>query len=333
MARTLQSSGKRPETTRREDPINTATTSAADSTTTSHEAESDAATVRSLVHVRELGPGDGDVVDEVFAGLSPRSRYLRFQGPVAELSAATRRSLTALDGRTHVALAAFTQGRPIGIVRIIDLGDGRGELAIEIVDRWQGRGVGTRLLQAARDRAADMGYRELVGEMLVVNTAAHAALRRVFRVTQVSVPRRRGSSGPGGERRPKATSRWRPPQISMPAIIGGVAVGGPVGGGHRAVRGHGQDPHQPAGVPRTDLLGLRPTPPTRRGDLVTSSDHNRCIPPRCQTRHSPQLTTDEPRRLVTAWGRTTTQPHRDDLPLHRLRQWHRTHRRPVPDPR
>jgi RimJ/RimL family protein N-acetyltransferase len=121
----------------------------------------------------------------VFAGLSPHSRYLRFQGPIAELSTATRRSLTALDGRTHVALAAFTQGRPIGIVRIIDLGDGRAELAVEVVDRWQGRGVGTQLLQAARNRAADMGYRELVGEMLVVNAAAHAALRRVFRVTRV----------------------------------------------------------------------------------------------------------------------------------------------------
>ena len=93
----------------------------------------------------------------VFAGLSPRSRYLRFQFPVAELSAATRRSLTALDGRTHVALAAFAQGRPIGIVRIIDLGDGRGELAVEVVDRFQGCGVGRQLLQAARDRAADMG--------------------------------------------------------------------------------------------------------------------------------------------------------------------------------
>ena len=190
MARTLQLSGIRPETTRREDPINTAATFTADSTTTSHDAEFDAATVSSLVRIRELGPSDGDVVDVVFAGLSPRSRYLRFQFPVAELSAATRRSLTALDGRTHVALGAFAEGRPIGIVRIIDLGDGRGELAVEVVDRWQGRGVGTQLLQAARDRAADLGYRELVGEVLVVNAGAHAALRRVFPVTRV---RRDGS--------------------------------------------------------------------------------------------------------------------------------------------
>ncbi len=189
MARTLLLSGIRPEIMRREDPINTAAT-APESTTTSHDAEFDDATVSSLVHIRELGPSDGDVVDVVFAGLSPRSRYLRFQFLVAELSAATRHSLTALDGRTHVALGAFAEGHPIGIVRIIDLGNGRGELAVEVVDRWQGRGVGTRLLQAARDRAADMGYRELIGEVLVVNAGAHAALRRVFPVTRV---RRDGS--------------------------------------------------------------------------------------------------------------------------------------------
>jgi GNAT superfamily N-acetyltransferase len=179
-----------PPTTRREDPINTATTAAGNSTTTSHDVEFDATTVSSLVRIRELGPADGHVVDMVFAGLSPRSRYLRFQAPIAELSAATRRSLTALDGRAHVALAAFSQGRPIGIVRLIDLGDGRGELAVEVIDRWQNRAVGTQLLQAARDRAAELGYRELVGEMLAVNTAAHAALRRVFPVTRV---RRHGS--------------------------------------------------------------------------------------------------------------------------------------------
>lgn len=170
--------------------MNTITTCAADSAAIRHDAELGAATVSSLVHIRELGPDDGEVVDVVFAGLSPRSRHLRFQFPIGELSAATRRSLAAVDGHSHVALAAFASGRPIGIVRIFDLGNRRGELAVEVVDRWQGRGVGTQLLQAARDRAADMGYRDLVGEMLVVNTAVHAALRRVFPVTRV---RREGS--------------------------------------------------------------------------------------------------------------------------------------------
>ena len=258
MSRTLQLSGIRPGTTRREDPINTATTSAADSTTTSHDAEFDAATVRSLVRIRELGPGDGDVVDVVFAGLSPRSRYLRFQCPVAELSAATRRSLTALDGRTHVALAAFAQGRPIGIVRIIDLGDGRGELAVEVVDRWQGCGVGTRLLQAARDRAADLGYRELVGEMLVVNAAAHAALRRVFPVTRV---RRHGSEltitmPVDGERRRRAPRRDSSRRKT-----------------HRSVRPREPGGHVRSASRRVDRPSFRSTPETCRRRRFTGGSH------------------------------------------------------------
>lgn len=169
--------------------MHTADGSTADNSTTSHDAELDDATDRSIVHIREIGRNDSDVVDLVFNGLSPLSRHLRFQGSVAELSPATRRSLTALDGRTHVAIAAFAQD-PIGIVRLIDLGDGCAELAVEVVDHWHGRGVGSQLLQVARDRAADMGYRELVGELLAVNAAAYAALRRVFHVMRV---RRDGS--------------------------------------------------------------------------------------------------------------------------------------------
>lgn len=162
----------------------TATTTATITATTTAPApaaESGSTAVGSFVRIRELGPEDGDIVDVVFARLSPRSRYLRYQSHATELSAATRRSLNTLDGRSQVALAAFAAHRgPIGIVRILDLGRGRAELAIEVVDRWQGRGVGTQLLRAAADRAAAMGYRELVGEALVVNTAVLAALRRVF---------------------------------------------------------------------------------------------------------------------------------------------------------
>src|SRR5689334_17894141 len=101
--------------------MDAAVTPTATSTPTRHDAERDAATAAAgrLVRIRELGPGDGDAVDVVFAGLSPHSRHLRYHSPLAELSAGTRRGLNALDGRTHVALAAFAQGRPISIVRII----------------------------------------------------------------------------------------------------------------------------------------------------------------------------------------------------------------------
>jgi hypothetical protein len=54
------------------------------------------------------------------------------------------------NGSPFVALAAFVQDGSIGIVRIIDLGDGRGELAVEVVDRWQGCGVGTNCCRPPR---------------------------------------------------------------------------------------------------------------------------------------------------------------------------------------
>ena len=40
--------------------------------------------------------------------------------------------------------------------------------------------MGTRLLTAARDRAALLGHRALVAEVLADNTAVRAVLRRVF---------------------------------------------------------------------------------------------------------------------------------------------------------
>lgn len=132
------------------------------------------------VQVRELAPDDADVLDTVFGGLSAQSRYLRFHSPVHSLTASVRRSLTALDGRHHVALAAFADGHPIGIVRIVTLAPGRAELAVEVIDSWQGRGVGTRLLRAARDRAAELGHRELIAEVLAENAAMRTVLRRVF---------------------------------------------------------------------------------------------------------------------------------------------------------
>ena len=48
--------------------------------------------------IRELGSGERAVVDSVFAGLSPYSRYLRFHSPVADLTPLTRTMLAAVDG-------------------------------------------------------------------------------------------------------------------------------------------------------------------------------------------------------------------------------------------
>jgi RimJ/RimL family protein N-acetyltransferase len=132
------------------------------------------------IELRELNASDGDVLDEVFAGLSDESRFLRYLTSMPTLHAQARRVLSAVDGSSHVAVAAFADGKALGLARIVGDGGHRGELAVEVVDAWQGRGVGTRLGHWIRDRAEALGYTELVAETSAGNLRAQALMRRVF---------------------------------------------------------------------------------------------------------------------------------------------------------
>jgi len=132
------------------------------------------------IELRELGAADGHVLDDVFAGLSDESRFLRYLTPMPTLHPQARRVLTSVDGSTHVAVAAFAVGRAIGLARVISLGGHRAELAVEVVDAWQGRGIGTQLGHWIRDRASVLGYTELVAETSAGNSSAQALTRKVF---------------------------------------------------------------------------------------------------------------------------------------------------------
>jgi GNAT superfamily N-acetyltransferase len=125
------------------------------------------------VTLRELGPDEHDVLDVVFAGLSPTSRYRRFHAPIRRLSGSMRTHLGAVDGHRHLAVAAFAAGgAPIGIARLIGFGcgpPGRVELAVEVVDAWQRRGVGSRLVREVLARGRAAGHREVVAAVLAEN--------------------------------------------------------------------------------------------------------------------------------------------------------------------
>ena len=132
------------------------------------------------VALRELDATDSDLLDEVFSGMSAESRFLRYLTPTPVLHAQARRVLTAVDGCRHVAVVAMVHGEAIGIARMVGTGPRSAELAVEVVDDWQGFGVGTRLALWIRDRAVELGYTELVAETSAGNHRAHALMRRVF---------------------------------------------------------------------------------------------------------------------------------------------------------
>lgn len=137
--------------------------------------------VRSFFRVRPLGRAEaGAAVDAVFAGMSARSRFQRFHSPVPRLPATLRDRLVDLDGLRRVAVVAEAAGAaPIGIARLVATAPGEAEMAVAVVDAWQRRGVGVRLLDALTGVARDLGYRRLTGTVLPGNVAMLALAARV----------------------------------------------------------------------------------------------------------------------------------------------------------
>jgi acetyltransferase len=142
------------------------------------------------VELRPLGPGDSDAVVAVFEGMSSRSRRLRFLLAKPRLTAADVRHLVAVDSRDHVALLASSvhDRRPVAIARFVrDRDDAAAaEVAVEVVDDWQGRGVGTVVLRALVRRAVEVGVRRFTLVVSDDNRAVQRLLQRapgsVFRV-------------------------------------------------------------------------------------------------------------------------------------------------------
>jgi GNAT superfamily N-acetyltransferase len=144
--------------------------------------------------VRPIRPQDKSAIVEGFERMSPTSRYRRFFAPLQRLSARDLAYLTELDHHDHEALIGFDAAtrEPVGVARYVKSAESiEAEVAVTVVDDWQGRGAATALLEALVERARDEGVQCFIALVLSENREALEIFRHI--APDAEEPRRSAS--------------------------------------------------------------------------------------------------------------------------------------------
>lgn len=127
----------------------------------------------SRIRVRQGHRSDRELLLRGFERLSAGSRYRRFLMATPQLSDEMVRYLTEIDHHDHEAIAAFDEltGEGVGVARFVRKSDRPdvAEVAVTVVDEWQGRGVATVLLEVLTGRARAEGITSFTGLLLASN--------------------------------------------------------------------------------------------------------------------------------------------------------------------
>lgn len=136
----------------------------------------------SVVHLRPITPADADRLREFHSRLSPETVYYRFFAPYPELTDKDVTRFTTVDYVDRVALVATVAGEIVGVGRYDRINDTDAEIAFTVRDDYQGRGLGSVLLEHLAVAARERGLRRFVADVLPQNrrmtaTFSHAGYR------------------------------------------------------------------------------------------------------------------------------------------------------------
>jgi acyl-CoA synthetase (NDP forming)/GNAT superfamily N-acetyltransferase len=113
------------------------------------------------VLVRAVGPGDADLAARLYSGLSPHSMAMRFGAARRGLDAEDVVALVRPPGPEGLGVMALSGGeaeRAVALARYDRRpGASDAEFSIAVADDWQGKGLGTDLLEVLLTAAADDG--------------------------------------------------------------------------------------------------------------------------------------------------------------------------------
>ena len=123
------------------------------------------------VELRPVGPDDKPLLEQGMAALSPASRRLRFMAPIESLSRSQLAYLTEIDHESHHAWGVTVASQPVAVGRLVRLTESPevAEIAITVVDHWQGRGVGKLLVRVLAEIGRSVDIERFAFEALPEN--------------------------------------------------------------------------------------------------------------------------------------------------------------------
>jgi acyl-CoA synthetase (NDP forming)/RimJ/RimL family protein N-acetyltransferase len=130
------------------------------------------------VHLRPIRPEDANALVAFHAGLSQRTRYLRYFSAYPKIPERDLYRFTHVDHRDRVAFVVELGGEIIAVGRYErTAGTDQAEVAFVVADKHQGRGIGSVLLEHLAAAAREVGIRRFHAVVLAENTG----MIRVFR--------------------------------------------------------------------------------------------------------------------------------------------------------
>lgn len=151
----------------------------------------------STTHLRPIRPDDADALQRFQMAQSERSTYFRFFAALERLPERMLHQFVTVD---HVRRAAIVAVRParradgtegledvLGVARYDVVEDGTAEVAFNVADAMQGRGLGSVLLEHIAAAARERGVRRFVAEVLPQNRAMLGVFREAGYVVEQHV--------------------------------------------------------------------------------------------------------------------------------------------------
>lgn len=130
----------------------------------------------STMRIRPIHPDDAAALQRFHTGQSPESVYLRFFAPLNRLPEKDLYRFTHVDHHERVALVVTWQEEIVAVGRFDQIGSGDAEVAFNVSDAVQGKGLGSVLLEHLAAAGRELGVRRFLADVLPQN----ARMLRVF---------------------------------------------------------------------------------------------------------------------------------------------------------